>query len=61
MAVLPARHLALLIAGVVLVGGAASAAGFVPRQRRRSVLLAGLASGLMGTATSIGGPPMAMV
>lgn len=61
VAVLPARYLALLIAGVVLAGVAASAAGFVPRQRRRSVLVAGMASGLMGTATSIGGPPMAMV
>ncbi|MBZ9642094.1 sulfite exporter TauE/SafE family protein [Streptomyces sp. PSKA30] len=58
---LPARHLALLIAGVVLTGVAVSAAGYVPRPRRSSVLLAGMASGLMGTATSIGGPPMAMV
>ncbi|WP_320777843.1 sulfite exporter TauE/SafE family protein [Streptomyces sp. CRN 30] len=61
VAVLPARYLALLIAGVVLVGVAASVAGFVPRQRRSAVLLAGMASGVMGTATSIGGPPMAMV
>ncbi|MBB5127400.1 sulfite exporter TauE/SafE family protein [Streptomyces griseoloalbus] len=58
---LPARYLALLIAGVVLAGVAASAAGFAPRPRRSSVLLAGMASGVMGTATSIGGPPMAMV
>ncbi|MFD8523405.1 sulfite exporter TauE/SafE family protein [Streptomyces capillispiralis] len=58
---LPARHLALLIAAVVLAGVAAGAAGYAPRPRRSSVLLAGLASGVMGTATSIGGPPMAMV
>ncbi|MFD4260342.1 sulfite exporter TauE/SafE family protein [Streptomyces sp. NPDC058534] len=58
---LPARHLALLVAAVVLVGGTVSVAGYVPRQRRSSVVLAGMASGLMGTATSIGGPPMAMV
>ncbi|PPS90924.1 hypothetical protein BZZ08_00522 [Streptomyces sp. MH60] len=58
---LPARYLALLIAGVVLTGVTVSLAGFVPRQRRSAVVLAGLASGLMGTATSIGGPPMAMV
>jgi uncharacterized membrane protein YfcA len=58
---LPARHLALLIAGVVLAGVAASAAGYAPRPRRSSVFLAGTVSGLMGTATSIGGPPMAMV
>ncbi|AQS72418.1 anion permease [Streptomyces pactum] len=58
---LPARYLALLIAGVVLTGVTVSAAGFVPRQRRSAVVLAGMVSGLMGTATSIGGPPMAMV
>ncbi|MFF4638371.1 MULTISPECIES: sulfite exporter TauE/SafE family protein [Streptomyces] len=58
---LPARHLALLIAGVVLTGAVVSVAGFVPSRRRSAVVLAGMASGLMGTATSIGGPPMAMV
>ena len=58
---LPARHLALLVAAVVLAGVTVSMAGYVPRQRRSSVVLAGMASGLMGTATSIGGPPMAMV
>lgn len=58
---LPDRYLALLIAGVVLAGVAVSLAGYVPRQRRSSVVLAGMASGLMGTATSVGGPPMAMV
>ncbi|MEU6291252.1 sulfite exporter TauE/SafE family protein [Streptomyces sp. NPDC046988] len=58
---LPTRHLALLVAVVVLAGAAVSVAGYVPRQRRSSVVLAGMASGLMGTATSIGGPPMAMV
>ncbi|MGC9377973.1 sulfite exporter TauE/SafE family protein [Streptomyces sp. MH13] len=58
---LPARYLALLVAAVILAGVAVNAAGFVPRQRRSSVVLAGMASGLMGTATSIGGPPMALV
>ncbi len=61
VALLPARFLTLFIAAVVLAGVALSIAGYVPRERRSSVLLAGLASGLMGTATSIGGPPMAMV
>ncbi|MBM7439641.1 sulfite exporter TauE/SafE family protein [Streptomyces sp. HB132] len=55
---LPARYLALLIAGVVLAGVAVSMAGYVPRQRWSAVVLAGMASGLMGTATSVGGPPM---
>ncbi|MEU5609087.1 sulfite exporter TauE/SafE family protein [Streptomyces sparsogenes] len=61
VAVLPARYLAFLVAGVVLAGVAVSLRGFVPRPGRGSVLLAGLVSGVMGTATSIGGPPMAMV
>lgn len=60
-AALVARQLALLVAVVVLVGVAVSLRGFVPVPRRRAVPLAGLMSGLMGTATSIGGPPMAMV
>jgi uncharacterized protein len=61
VAVAPARQLAFLVAAVVLAGVAVSLRGFVPRPGRRSVLLAGLVSGMMGTATSIGGPPMAMV
>ncbi|MFK4271327.1 TSUP family transporter [Streptomyces milbemycinicus] len=61
VALLPARQLAFLVAAVVLAGVAVSLRGFVPRTGRRSVLLAGLVSGVMGTATSIGGPPMAMV
>ncbi|MFD3610763.1 sulfite exporter TauE/SafE family protein [Streptomyces atroolivaceus] len=58
---LPSRYLSLFIAGVVLVGVAVSMAGYVPQQRRATVVLAGMASGLMGTATSVGGPPMALV
>ncbi|WP_329378039.1 sulfite exporter TauE/SafE family protein [Streptomyces sp. NBC_01716] len=61
VALLPARWLALCVAGVVVVGVVASVRGFRPTPTRRAVVLAGMASGLMGTATSIGGPPMALV
>ena len=37
------------------------AAAGCPPPRRRNVVLAGATSGLLGTATSIGGPPMALV
>lgn len=61
VAALPYRVLALLIAGTVLAGVAVTAAGWRPRPRRLTLLSAGAVSGLMGTATSIGGPPMALV
>jgi uncharacterized protein len=61
VALLPARWLALFVAAVVMVGVVASVGGFRPRPTRRAVMLAGMASGLMGTTTSIGGPPMALV
>ncbi|WP_330844842.1 sulfite exporter TauE/SafE family protein [Actinophytocola sp.] len=61
VAVLPAKALALLVVLVVVVGVVASLRGFAPRPTRPAVVVAGAVSGLMGTATSIGGPPMAMV
>jgi uncharacterized membrane protein YfcA len=58
---LPERGLAVMLAGVVLLGVVLTSAGWVPAPRRRNVVLAGAASGVLGTATSIGGPPMALV
>ncbi|MCH5644772.1 MULTISPECIES: sulfite exporter TauE/SafE family protein [unclassified Gordonia (in: high G+C Gram-positive bacteria)] len=58
---LPERGLALMLAGVVLGGVVLAALGWQPRPRRRALATAGAASGLLGTATSIGGPPMALV
>ena len=62
LAALPERGLAILLAAVVLLGRRAHQlpAG-CPPPRRRNVVLAGATSGLLGTATSIGGPPMALV
>lgn len=61
VAALPERGLAVLLAAVVLVGIALSTAGWAPRPDRTNLVVAGAASGLLGTATSIGGPPMALI
>lgn len=58
---LPRRMLALLVVAAVFIGVAITVYGFRPRPSRHAVVVAGAMSGLMGTATSIGGPPMAMV
>ncbi len=61
LAVLPQRGLAIMLALVVLGGVALTSLGWIPVARRRNVVLAGVASGVLGTATAIGGPPMALV
>lgn len=61
VAALPARTLSLVVAGTVLLAVLLSVCGWQPRPRPSAVAAAGAASGLMGTATSIGGPPMALV
>jgi uncharacterized membrane protein YfcA len=61
LAALPERGLAILLGAVVLFGVALASIGWVPAARRRNVVLAGATSGLLGTATAIGGPPMALV
>ena len=61
LATLPERALAILLAGVVLFGVVLTSVGWAPVARRRNVVLAGATSGLLGTATSIGGPPMALI
>ena len=45
----------------MLVGVVLTSVGWIPAPRRRNVVLAGATSGLLGTATAIGGPPMALV
>jgi uncharacterized membrane protein YfcA len=58
---LPERALALVLAGVVLGGVALTSVGWIPVPHRRNLVLAGATSGVLGTATAIGGPPMALV
>ncbi|SDS60259.1 sulfite exporter TauE/SafE family protein [Actinoplanes derwentensis] len=61
VALLPHRWLALLLGGVVLFGVVSAIGGWSPEPTRRATVLAGAASGMLGTATSIGGPPMALI
>lgn len=53
--------MALLLAAVVLVAVAMSASGFRIVPRRPVLVGAGVVSGFMGTTSSIGGPPIAMI
>lgn len=56
LAALPHRALSLMLAAVVLGGVVLTSSGWIPAPRRRNVVIAGATSGLLGTATSIGGP-----
>jgi uncharacterized protein len=60
-AVLSREGLAWVVAAVVLTGLVLAGRGWAPRPVRANLIAAGAASGVMGTATSIGGPPMALV
>ena len=61
VAVLSADHLAVGFALLVLVAVGITASGVHVRPTRATLVGAGAVSGFMGTATSIGGPPMAML
>ena len=58
---IPERALAILIGVVVLCGVVVTSFGWIPEPHPRNLMLAGATSGVLGTATSIGGPPMALV
>jgi uncharacterized membrane protein YfcA len=51
----------LLFSIVVLAAVVLSVMGFHPRVTQRNATVAGVASGFMGTTSSIGGPPMAIL
>ncbi len=53
--------LELSVATVVLAAVALSMTSLQVRPGRASLVVAGIASGFMGTATSVGGPPMALL
>lgn len=61
VAVLSPAALGVTVALVVLGGAAVSLRGWAPVMRRRNFVSAGMVAGVMGTATSIGGPPMALM
>lgn len=55
------RWLAGMFAVALLLAVAASVAGFGVEPTRPALFSAGVGSGFMGTATSVGGPPMALL
>jgi hypothetical protein len=55
------RWLAGLFAVAILLAVAASVVGFGVEPTKRAMFVAGVGSGFMGTATSVGGPPMALL
>lgn len=61
VAILSPDALAWVVAAVVLAGVGMAFVGWAPHPGRRNLMVAGLASGVMGTSTSIGGAPMALI
>ena len=61
MSLVPASSFALVFAALVLAAVGISMAGWRVEATPRNVCLAGAAAGYIGTITSIGGPPMAIV
>ncbi|OQO93793.1 sulfite transporter TauE/SafE [Saccharomonospora piscinae] len=61
VALLAPRAFAGAVAVAVLVCVVLSVVSWTPRPAPRSLLVAGLASGTFGTASSIGGPPLALL
>ncbi len=61
VAVLPPREMGVLIGVAVLLAVSMVASGWKLRPTRATLAAAGLVSGVMGTASAIGGPPLAMV
>ncbi len=58
---IPAALLPLPLGALVLFAVALSASGLRVRPTRGALVSAGAASGFMGTVTSVGGPPLALV
>lgn len=58
---LPGNALSWMVAVTVLLGVVLALCGWSPLPKRVNLIIAGAASGVMGTATSIGGAPMALI
>jgi uncharacterized membrane protein YfcA len=61
VAITPIKVLSVLVGAMVLVAVALTARSFHVKLTRGSLVGAGFVSGITGTATSIGGPPLAIV
>lgn len=58
---IPQKSVSVMFGVMVLLAIGISIAGFNPSLKNRNIFGAGIASGIMGTTSSIGGPPMALV
>lgn len=61
IAILSPDGLSIFIGCAVLLAMTLSSLGWSPRPTTANTLIAGVASGILGTSTSIGGPPMALI
>ena len=61
IASLSSDGLSIFIGCAVLLAMTLSSLGWSPRPTTLNTLIAGIASGILGTSTSIGGPPMALI
>lgn len=61
VALLPDAGLSLMLAITVIGGAAFSLVGWSPAASHRNMFIASSVSGIFGTATSIGGPPISLV
>lgn len=58
---LPARETALVIGGLILLAVVLSISGLDVKRTEKTLIGAGVLSGIMGTLSSVGGPPMALL
>lgn len=61
LAYITGRAFDLVFGGLILFGVLLSVAGLKPRLNTRNSVIAGAASGYMGTTVAVGGPPIAMI
>lgn len=61
LTLIPQKDLSILFGAMVLFAVCISFAGFPFPVSTKNILAAGIASGIMGTTSSIGGPPIALV
>jgi len=61
LSVIVSEQFDLIFGGLILTAVALSVAGLRPALNARNSVIAGAASGYMGTITAVGGPPIAMI
>lgn len=61
LAMITGRNFDLVFGGLILLGVLLSVMGLKPGLNARNSIIAGAASGYMGTVVAVGGPPIAMI